>query len=184
MLSCNKDGFIFCCCDICCDKGFMPSAGGLIPSACLTKPAYGCKLVLRITLVSIRRGDDMTNAEKISDAELEVLKILWANESPLSERQIIEALTKENNWHRATIQTLVRRLCEKGAVQKVKKEIFYFSALISEADYAKERTRDLLNKVYGGSAKNLVSAMLTNDILSEKDMEELKSYWRERRNEK
>ncbi len=126
----------------------------------------------------------MINAEKISDAELEVLKILWANEYPLSERQIIDALNKENNWHRATIQTLVRRLCEKGVVQKVKKEIFYYSSLISEAEYAKNRTTDFLNKVYSGSAKNLVSAMLSSDILSEKDIDELKNYWSGRRNEK
>jgi len=126
----------------------------------------------------------VNNAEKISDAELEVIKILWANSTPLSERQIIDALNEVNNWHRATTQTLVRRLCEKGVVHKVKKGIFYYSALISEAEYAKERTADFLNKVYGGSAKNLVSAMLSSNILSEKDIEELKSYWQERRSEK
>ena len=126
----------------------------------------------------------MNNTEKISDAESEVLKILWANEHPLSERQIIDALRKENNWHRATVQTLIRRLCEKGIVQKVKKEVFYYSSLISEAEYTKDRTTDFLNKIYGGSAKNLVSAMLGNDILSEKDMDELKNYWIERKNKK
>ncbi|WMJ86603.1 BlaI/MecI/CopY family transcriptional regulator [Anaerocolumna sp. MB42-C2] len=126
----------------------------------------------------------MNNTEKISDAESEVLKILWANEHPLSERQIIDALNKENNWHRATVQTLIRRLCEKGIVQKVKKEVFYYSSLISEAEYAKDRTTDFLNKIYGGSAKNLVSAMLGNDILSEKDIDELKNYWMGRKNKK
>jgi BlaI family penicillinase repressor len=126
----------------------------------------------------------MTNAEKISDAELEVLKILWDKKEPISERQIIDALTKENNWHRATIQTLVRRLCEKGVVEKVKKEIFYFTALISEEEYAKDRTTDLLNKVYGGSAKNLISAMLDSSILSENDIDELNKFWKERRNPK
>lgn len=124
------------------------------------------------------------NTEKISDAELEVLKILWAREGPLSERQIIDALNKETKWHRATIQTLIRRLYEKGVVQREKKEIFYYSSLISEEEYAKEQTRDFLNKVYRGSARNLVSTMLSNDILSEKDMDELKNYWQERRHEK
>ena len=126
----------------------------------------------------------MNNTEKISDAESEVLKILWANESPLSERQIIDALNKENNWHRATVQTLIRRLCEKGFVQKVKKEVFYYSSLISEEEYTKDRTTDFLNKIYGGSAKNLVSAMLGNDIISEKDIDELKNYWMGRKNKK
>lgn len=127
----------------------------------------------------------ISKAEKISDAELEVLKILWANkEGAMTERQMIEALSKESGWHRATIQTLLRRLCEKQVVQKEKRDVFYFSALISEAEYAKEQTSDLLNKIYGGKAKNLISAMLSDNTLSEEDIDELKNYWQQRRKEK
>lgn len=123
----------------------------------------------------------MDITEKISGAEVEILKILWANEEPMSERQIINALNEDSSWHRATIQTLIRRLHEKGAIQKAKKDIFYYSPLLTEAEYKKERTVDLLNKVYGGSAKNLISTMLNNDILSERDIDELKNYWKERK---
>lgn len=127
----------------------------------------------------------ISKAEKISDAELEVLKILWANkEGAMTERQMIEALSKASGWHRATIQTLLRRLCEKQVVQKEKRDVFYFSALISEAEYAKEQTSDLLNKIYGGKAKNLISAMLSDNTLSEEDIDELKNYWQQRRKEK
>jgi Predicted transcriptional regulator len=126
----------------------------------------------------------MINSEKISDAELEVMKVLWASNNPLSEREIIDILNQEINWHRATIQTLIRRLCEKGAIQKEKKELFLYTALLSEEEYAREKTANLLDKIYGGSAKNLVSAMLSSDILSEKDVEELQSYWKERKKKK
>jgi len=121
--------------------------------------------------------------EKISDAELEILKVLWANKEPMTERQVINALDEESGWHRATIQTLIRRLCEKGALQKVKKDVFYFSAIISETELAKERTEDLVNKVFGGNAKSLVSTMLGNDILSEDDIDDLKNYWRKRKDQ-
>jgi len=120
--------------------------------------------------------------EKISDAELEILKVLWANKEPMTERQVINALDEESGWHRATIQTLIRRLCEKGALQKVKKDVFYFSAIISETELAKERTEDLVNKVFGGNAKSLVSTMLGNDILSAGDIDDLKNYWQKRKN--
>jgi len=122
--------------------------------------------------------------EKISDAELEVLKILWIHNESMTERQIIDALHDGSGWHRATIQTLIRRLCKKGVVQKEKKDVFYFSAVVSEKEYAQECTADLLNRVYGGYAKNLVSAMLNDNILSEQDIDDLKSYWQEKRNEK
>ncbi len=123
----------------------------------------------------------MICSEKISDAELEVMKVLWASGNPLSEREIIDILNQEINWHRATIQTLIRRLCEKGAVHKERKDLFLYSAILSEEEYARERTANFLNKVYGGSARNLVSAMLSSDILSEKDVEELQNYWKERK---
>lgn len=125
-----------------------------------------------------------SKAEKISDAELEVLKILWTHNESMTERQIIDALHGGSGWHRATIQTLIRRLCEKGVVQKEKKGVFYFSAAVTKREYAQERTADLLNRVYGGNAKNLVSAMLNDNILSEQGIDDLRSYWRERRNEK
>jgi len=123
------------------------------------------------------------SAEKISDAELEVLKVLWSNESPMSERQIVNVLIAQNNWHRATIQTLIRRLCEKNVIKKEKKDIFYFSPIVTETELAKERTVDLLNKVFGGNAINLISTLLGNDILSEDDMDALKKYWKERKSE-
>lgn len=123
------------------------------------------------------------SAEKISDAELEVLKVLWSNESPMSERQIVDVLIAQNNWHRATIQTLIRRLCEKNVIKKEKKDIFYFSPIVTETELAKERTVDLLNKVFGGNAINLISTLLGNDILSEDDMDALKKYWKERKSE-
>jgi len=123
------------------------------------------------------------SAEKISDAELEVLKTLWLNGSPMSERQIVDVLIAQNNWHRATIQTLIRRLCEKNVIKKEKKDIFYFSPIVTETELAKERTVDLLNKVFGGNAINLISTLLGNDILSEDDMDALKKYWKERKSE-
>lgn len=126
----------------------------------------------------------LNKAEKISDAELEVLKVLWTKKEPMTERQIVEVLGQESGWHRATIQTLLRRLCEKDAVRKDKKVVFFFSPVISETEYAKERTSDLLNKIYGGSAKNLISAMLSDNTLSEEDIDDLKKYWQRRRTEK
>ena len=101
----------------------------------------------------------------------------------MSERQIVDVLSEQNNWHRATIQTLIRRLCEKNVIKKEKKDIFYFSPIVTETELAKERTVDLLNKVFGGNAINLISTLLGNDILSEDDMDALKKYWKERKSE-
>lgn len=119
---------------------------------------------------------------KISDSELKILKVLWLHSKALTEREIIDTLMTDHLWHRATIQTLLRRLCKKDIVTKEKKDVFYFTANISEEEYTKQATNNLLNKLYGGNAKNLVSTMLSDNILSENDINDLKDYWQKRKN--
>ena len=120
-------------------------------------------------------------ADKVSDAEFEILKVLWANDGPMTDRQIRDALGKESDWKTTTIQTLIKRLLDKGAVKREKKDIFYYRPAVSPEEFAKARTEDLVNKVFGGNAKSLVSAMLNNDILSGDDIDDLKNYWQKRK---
>lgn len=123
-------------------------------------------------------------AHKVSDAEAEVLKVLWDNNTPMTERQVMNALSKNSDWSPTTIKTLLKRLYDKGAVQREKKEVFYYSPVLTQDSFIRDRTVDLLNKVFGGSAKHLVSTLLNQDILSDGDIEDLKKYWRERKDEK
>ena len=95
---------------------------------------------------------------KISDAELQVMKIVWdSKEKEITSFQMIQGL-KSTRWTDNTIRTLIRRLQDKGAIEIAKKEgkTFYYRAAIDEAEYRKEATRDFLEKLYGGSAKQFV----------------------------
>lgn len=121
---------------------------------------------------------------RISDAELEVMKVLWESEAALTERQLVDALQKERDWSPTTIKTLVKRLVEKGAVQREKRGVFCYTPVITEEALAQERAADLVNKVFGGNAKDLVSTLLTGDILSGEDLSELEDYWKSRREKK
>jgi predicted transcriptional regulator len=118
---------------------------------------------------------------KIADAELEIMKVLWANEASMTDKQIRDALKDDTKWKRTTVQTLIKRLMDKGFLLRDKREVFYYSPAVTAAALEKVRTEDLLNKVFGGNAKNMVTAMINNNILSEGDLDELQSYWRKRR---
>jgi BlaI family transcriptional regulator, penicillinase repressor len=52
---------------------------------------------------------------RISDAEWQVMKVLW-QESPLTASIVIERLKSNSNWSPKTIQTLIARLVKKGAL--------------------------------------------------------------------
>lgn len=118
---------------------------------------------------------------RISDSELEIMKVLWASEKPMTEKEIRAVIETCFDWKKQTTQTLIRRLVEKGAVLREKRDVYYHSPAVSRDEIEKTWTVDLLNRVFGGNAKNLVSAMLNHDILSEEDISDLKDYWQERK---
>ena len=101
-----------------------------------------------------------TGAEKIQDAELEVMRVLWKAGRPAALADIRHALADRCGWEDSTVKTLLRRLCEKGAV-----------ALESRGMY--RAARRLVGKVFDGSAKKLVASLLSDGQLSQADIDEL-----------
>ena len=55
-------------------------------------------------------------AEKISDSELEVMRVLWEADAPLPISDIRVALQQRKGWEPTTTKTLVQRLCNKQAL--------------------------------------------------------------------
>ena len=113
------------------------------------------------------------SANKISAAELEIMKILWASDEALPVTAIRERLSALQGWEATTIKTLVSRLCKKGALKQEKRNVFYYSPLISRAEYDAWATRDLIQRLYNGSARALVSALVTAKGLTREDIQEL-----------
>lgn len=123
----------------------------------------------------------MIGINKISDAELEIMKVLWDKKIPMKALDIFHELKKNMDWGETTARTLIRRLKEKGFLIQEKREIFYYSPAISENQYMKEQTKSFLDKVYGGKAKGLLASLFEDDYISSNDVEELKKFWKERR---
>lgn len=119
---------------------------------------------------------DLTS--KITDSELQVLKIIWEAGTDLPIADIRKALEATSRWESSTIKTLLRRLCDKGVVQAVKKEVFYYKPLISEAEYNEYTTQCLIDKLYSGSARNLVASLIDSKKLDDSDIEELRSMFK------
>lgn len=117
--------------------------------------------------------------EKITDSELEVLKVLWASDSELPLSKIRSRLQATMNWEAATIKTLLARLVSKSAVLQEKREVFYYSALVSEEEYNAWATARLINRLYKGKASNLVAALLNADGISQDDIDELRQMFSE-----
>ena len=118
-------------------------------------------------------------AEKISDSELEVMKVLWEAEDALSVTTIREVLMKRKGWEATTIKTLIGRLLGKGAIGQEKRKVFFYWPLISEKEYNAWATDNLIRKLYRGSAKDLVAALVSSDGLTREDIDELREMFLE-----
>jgi len=113
--------------------------------------------------------------EKITDAELEVMQVLWASQKAMTLSQIKSALEGRNG---DTTKTLLRRLCQKGAVEQEKREVFYYRPLVGRQELGRFRTQRLIDRLYAGSAKAMVAAMVEHDQLKAQDVEELRELFR------
>lgn len=114
-------------------------------------------------------------AAKISASEVEVLEVLWQADAPMPIAAIRTALEGGHQWDASTVKTLLRRLCEKGAVEAEKREVFYYRPVLTRQEYQAWSTSSLIDKVYRGSAKDLVAALVERSQLSAQDLEDLRS---------
>ena len=117
-------------------------------------------------------------ADKISDSELEVMKVLWQAGDALPVTEIRETLQRTKGWEATTVKTRVGRLVSKGVIRQEKRNVFYYSPLISEREYNSWATRHLIERLYNGSARELVAALVHSDGLSQADLEELREMFK------
>ena len=115
--------------------------------------------------------------QQLSDAELEIMKIVWANPEEVTLfPYIMDGLAaKDRPCQKNTLIVLLSRLMNKGflSARKIGRRNEY-TTLVSEAEYQTTQTKNFLDKIYEGSVKGLVSNLIMGDLLADEEYEELK----------
>ena len=117
-------------------------------------------------------------AGKITGSELEVMKLLWHAEDALPVTEIREELQRSKGWEPATIKTLISRLVSKGVVRQEKRNVYFYSPIITEKEYSAWATGDLITRLYNGKARDLVAALVSSDGLTQADLDELRQMFK------
>ncbi len=119
--------------------------------------------------------------KKLPNAEFEIMKVVWNNESPISTNQIISNLKSKASRKPQTILTLLIRLIDRGFLvsEKNGKERTYIP-IITEKDYLQFETGDFIDRYYDNSITDLVNTLYDGKRLTEKELESLSVWIRER----
>ena len=109
---------------------------------------------------------------KLSRPELEVMEELWKH-GRLAIREIQESFPERHRPPYTSIQTIVYRLEEKGAVRRVRKigNAHIFEAAISRQEVSGRFIDDLLS-LFGGRAQTVMAHLVESGKLTRADIRE------------
>lgn len=117
----------------------------------------------------------MREIPQISEAELEVMKVLWELKQATS-AQIVGRLGQNTQWKPKTIQTLITRLVSKYAVmaKDTGNKAFLYIPVVKEEEYKAYANESFLKKIYNGSINMMLASFIKEKKLSKDDIESLK----------
>lgn len=116
---------------------------------------------------------------KISDAEYEIMEVIWNENGEVTTADIIEKLGEDNFWKHTTILTLAKRLVDKNVLNvRKEKRVNYYSPKITKDEYKSYQANGLIEEMYDGSVKSLVASLYNNKKIDEEDLKQLKDWIR------
>ena len=110
---------------------------------------------------------------QISDAEWQVMKIIWMQGEQTS-TDLIRVLAERFDWSKSTIQTLLARLVEKECLTRKKEgKSFVYSALLTLDQSRDLLVQDIKDKVCSRRIKNLLADLIMECDFTQADLEDL-----------
>jgi predicted transcriptional regulator len=124
----------------------------------------------------------MEKMKKLPDAEFEIMKVVWANEPPITTSIVMEQFGNARNWRAQSAISLLLRLVERGFLRTEKngKERTYFP-LVAKEDYLKFETDNFVKQFHDNSLFNLINTMYGDKALSDEDVDELLRWAKDKR---
>jgi len=124
----------------------------------------------------------MDKMKKLPDAEFDIMKVVWANEPPITSNIIMQQLGNAREWKAQSAISFMLRLVERGFLRTEKngKERTYFP-LVNKEDYLKFETDNFVKQFHDNSFLNLVTTMYGDKDMSDDDIDELLKWAKERR---
>ncbi|MDT8980063.1 BlaI/MecI/CopY family transcriptional regulator [Paenibacillus sp. chi10] len=124
----------------------------------------------------------MKQIPSITDAELEIMRVLW-NIPDCPSGEVVKQMAEKMGWSPNTTRTFLSRLVQKEAagtkLEKGSKRNQLFYPIISEQEFLRSETRSFIKKLYGGALKPMLANFLDDKKLNAQEIEDLKALFDE-----
>ena len=118
--------------------------------------------------------------KRISDAELDLMEVLWAARDPLTSAEIVERLESQRDWSAATVKTMLSRLAAKGVItHREDGRRFLYSPAIERDAYVGRESRRFVERLFGGRLSPLVARLAEEDALDDEDIAAIEALLKE-----
>jgi BlaI family penicillinase repressor len=116
----------------------------------------------------------MAELPRISDAEWEVMNVVW-DDAPALAADVVARLAKTTDWSEATIKTLLGRLVRKGALAyEVDGRRYLYRPKVTRARCVRAESRSFVDRVLGGRSSQLLVHMVKETRLDSDEIDELR----------
>ena len=106
--------------------------------------------------------------------ELRIMHVLW-EKGQATAREITEAMNRSARTAHSTVQTLLRKLEEKGAVDHdIDGRTFIFRPLVKPEQVRRKVTRECIDRLFGGSPGGLVAYLLQHERISGEELDQFR----------
>ena len=110
---------------------------------------------------------------KLGNMQLKIMRFLW-EKGRANAREITDELNKEKFVAHSTVQTLLRKLEQKGAVNhETVERTFFFYPLVKAEQLTQSAFKDFLDRMFSGSPSVLVSYMINHEYISPDEIKDI-----------
>ena len=119
---------------------------------------------------------------KLFDSEWKLMELLWEQPQPISAKALSLLAAERIGWNKNTTYTVVKKLVEKGAIQR-EEPGFICHVILQREDAQRGETQSLISRIFDGSKQAFFSHLLADENLSQEDLTALKAMIEEKSDE-
>ncbi len=109
----------------------------------------------------------------ITDAEWEVMRVVWAN-GRVTSKKVISVLKEKMDWTQSTTKTILGRLVEKGILNTEQEgRKFIYTANIEEKEAVRDYAEDIFNRICKKKVGSVIGNIIEDHVLSFDDIDRL-----------